>query len=199
MADSCDAQCQSIVVPDEDIHAIRHKLADAVADHTEPSFAKYLDLVSFVAVITISFSLSASQGFATSAMLFGIALDARVDDLETKKAVGRVIYAAQLLAWAAATSGFSLMISLALRILQTSAPFVKRSMDKNEPWLDNLPRMVVGPGCFVALGLQAASMALIGEALKVTSEGGGWMTQGCLAFTTIVALFAWREGHMGDH
>ncbi|KAK6433321.1 hypothetical protein LTR95_010504 [Oleoguttula sp. CCFEE 5521] len=163
MADSCDAQCKSTVHQDADLHAIRHKLADAVADHTEPSFAKYLDLVS--------------QGFATSGMLFGIALDARADDLQTKKAVGRVTYAAQLLAWAAATSGFSLMISMALRILQTSGPFVKRSMDKDKSRLRNLPKMVVGPGCFIALGLQAASMALIGEALKVTSTGSGWMIQ----------------------
>ncbi|KAK6430062.1 hypothetical protein LTR95_013785, partial [Oleoguttula sp. CCFEE 5521] len=168
MANSCDAQlqCKSVTNQDESLHAIRHKLADAVADHTEPSFAKYLDLVSFVAVITISFSLSASQGFATSGMLFGVALDARADDVETKRAVGQATRAAALLAWAAATSGFSLMISLALRIMQTSDPFVKQLMDKDERGLQNQPWMVVGSGCFIALGLQAASMALIGEALK---------------------------------
>lgn len=155
-------------------------MKQATDEHEKPPFAEYLDLVSFVAVITISFSLSASQGFATSGTFLGITIDVTATSPEAQNALRNTRKSAELLSWSAAASGLSLMITLALRILQTYDKFVRLSKVKvrdRRVWYEAVPRLLVGPGSWTSLALQAASMALIGQALKIVSPGSGWMIQ----------------------
>ncbi|KAM0715134.1 hypothetical protein Q7P37_009599 [Cladosporium fusiforme] len=160
--------------------SIKRTLEAATKEHSKPPFAEYLDLVSFVAVITISFSLSASQGFATSGTFLGTTLNSTASDPESQTALNQTRSSARLLSWSAAASGFSLMITLALRILQTYDRFVELSktyLRDCHAWYEAVPRILVGLGSWASLALQAASMVLIGQALKIVSPGSGWMIQ----------------------
>lgn len=168
MATHCDACLNAL----EQTKKINETLTKAATEHSRPPFSEYLDLVSFVAVITISFSLSASQGFATSQSLFGVTLDANGTDPVTQLALQEVSYTATLLSWSAATSAFSLMIALALRILQTYDLFVELSQEKEGPWA-----LLVGIGSWTALASQAVAMILIGQSLKTINLGSGWMIE----------------------
>lgn len=159
---------------------IQKTLTDAVEQHSRPPFSEYLDLVSFVAVITISFSLSASQGYATSQSLFGVLLDANATERVPRRALSQTIHAATLLSWAAATSAFSLMIALVLRILSTWDIFTRlaKTPEKDgRTFCGKIPARAVMFGSWIALASQAASMLLIGQSLKTTSRGSGWMIQ----------------------
>lgn len=206
MASHCHA-CDSLI---EDRKAntanIQNTLYDVAEQQSRPPFAEYLDLVSFVAVITISFALSASQGFATSQSLFGVTLAANTTDETTQRALERTTHMATLLSWSAATSAFSLMIALALRILQTYDVFVylsRKGNRKERRWYGKMPRIVCVGGSWTALFSQAASIGLIGQSLKAISLGSGWMIQvdltRCQQFerqlTYIAGLVGFHSGH----
>lgn len=158
---------------------IQRTLTDAVEQHSRPPFSEYLDLVSFVAVITISFSLSASQGYATSQSLFGVPLDANATEQTSQRALKQTTHAATLLSWAAATSAFSLMIALVLRILSTWDVFIHlaRTPMFGRNFCEKIPARAVMYGSWTALASQAASMLLIGQSLKTISRESGWMIQ----------------------
>lgn len=180
MPSHCDA-CDSLIKQHQaDTIKLQNTLHYVADQQSRPPFAEYLDLVSFVAVITISFALSASQGFATSQSLFGVTLAANAADETTRSALERTTHMATLLSWSAATSAFSLMIALALRILQTYDVFVHLSRTgsaNGRPSYAKIPGIVCFAGSWTALFSQAASIALIGQSLKTISLGSGWMIQ----------------------
>jgi hypothetical protein len=58
-------------------------------DLNKPPFAEYLDLVSFVAVITICSSLSASQTFAITSTFLGYALNTTASGADAQSALAK--------------------------------------------------------------------------------------------------------------
>jgi hypothetical protein len=90
-----------------------------LSSHTNTTpFANYLQIVSFVATITISISISACQGFSTAEYFLGIPIDSS-DTTEKIHTAQRAMTAAHMFAWAAATSALTLIISLIVQLLLT--------------------------------------------------------------------------------
>ncbi|KAG8796521.1 hypothetical protein FRC17_007989 [Serendipita sp. 399] len=136
-------------------------------------FAGFLDIVSFTASITIAVAVSASVTFATSGTFKGISLDGSQTDAEVQRTLRQVADSSTLFAWAVSLSALSLTISLTLRLLLTDedlTALVRR--EGRNPF-----RTFVGIGSWAAIGLQGASLAVIGEAMKVISKGSGKMIQ----------------------
>ncbi|KAK1671822.1 hypothetical protein BDP55DRAFT_283899 [Colletotrichum godetiae] len=154
-----------------------------------PPFSAYLQLVAFTATITVSVSISASQGFATGGNFFGIPLTNETDPTITT-AVRATADAAYWLSWAAAASSVSLMIALMLQLMQTDEMFLD-ALERIEGGQSlNLPRVVVGFGSWVALLLQASALAFIGQALRAINNKSGSMIQwALLAVGTIFVFF----------
>lgn len=142
-----------------------------------PPYSAYLQLVSFTAAITISVSISSSQGFATSGNFLGVALDGAKGDPITTAAITQTTRSATWLTWSAAASALSLMITLTLQLLLTDDEFVLHLTKRGDAWWRSLPRVVVGAGSWVALALQGTSLGLIGQALKPINARSGAMIQ----------------------
>ncbi|CAG7849862.1 SubName: Full=Uncharacterized protein {ECO:0000313/EMBL:CCA71716.1} [Serendipita indica DSM 11827] len=140
-----------------------------------PPFTAYLQIVSFIATITISVSISGSQAFATGDIFFGTSLDGSSTDPASIRALQLTKTSAEWFAWAAATSALSLMITLVLQLLLTDEVFVRQITAGK-----GIPRMMLAIGSWVALALQASSMALIAEAVKSLNKPSGAMMQWCL-------------------
>jgi hypothetical protein len=143
-----------------------------------PPFGKFLEIVAFTATITISISVSASQGLATGQSLFGITFGSSSDS-STPGLSQRITTSARVFSWSAAASTMSLMISMFLQLLLTDPRFVKLltwTWSKAELW-GWLFMHMLAIGSVIALALQAASLALIGEGLKVINKESGKMIQ----------------------
>lgn len=59
-------------------------------------------------------------------------------------------------------------------------------------WYEAVPRGLVASGSWSSLALQAASMVLIGEALKIVSPGSGWMIQVRMGFLAVLGFLSFR-------
>lgn len=147
-----------------------------VSKSDSPPFSSYLQLVAFTATITISVSISTSQGFATGGNFFGIPLTNQTDPITTA-AVRATTDAANWFSWAAAASSVSLMIALILQLMQTDEAFLNASEGREGGYRRNIPRLAVGASSWIALGLQASSLALMGQALKAINKDSGSMIQ----------------------
>jgi hypothetical protein len=142
-----------------------------------PPFTAYLQIVSFITTITISASISASQGFATAGNFFGIALSNDNNDSATTEAIRGTKASANCLSWSAAVSSFSLMITLVLQLLLTDESFVRAVTEERGAIWQSIPRMMISFGSWIALALQGSALALIGQALKVINQRSGAMIQ----------------------
>ncbi|KAI3557262.1 hypothetical protein CABS01_15799 [Colletotrichum abscissum] len=163
--------------------------ASASRPHSPP-FSAYLQLVAFTATITVSVSISASQGFATGGNFFGVPLTNETDP-PIAAAVQATADASYWLSWAAATSSVSLMIALILQLMQTDEMFLD-ALERTEGGRSHeLPRAVVGAGSWVALLLQASALAFIGQALRAINSNSGSMIQWALLAvgTTFVTFY----------
>jgi hypothetical protein len=160
-----------------------------VSKSDSPPFSTYLQLVAFTATITISVSISASQGFATGGNFFGIPLTNETDPITTA-AVRATTDAANWLAWAAAASSVSLMIALILQLMQTDEIFLNALEGSKEGYgrHGNIPRIAVGAGSWIALGLQASALALMGQALKAINKDSGSMIQVSTTHTKVYRI-----------
>ncbi|KAK1710650.1 hypothetical protein BDP67DRAFT_556253 [Colletotrichum lupini] len=152
--------------------------ASASRPHSPP-FSAYLQLVAFTATITVSVSISASQGFATGGNFFGVPLTNETDP-PIAAAVQATADASYWLSWAAATSSVSLMIALILQLMQTDEMFLDALERTERGRSHELPRAVVGAGSWVALLLQASALAFIGQALRAINSNSGSMIQWAL-------------------
>ena len=141
-----------------------------------PPFSAYLQLVAFTATITISVSVSASQGFATGGSFFGIPLTSETDPITTA-AVRATTDAANWLSWAAAASSVSLMIALIFQLMQTDEMFRNSLEGRKGGCGQNISRIAVGAGSWIALGLQASALGLMGQALKAINKDSGSIIQ----------------------
>jgi hypothetical protein len=146
----------------------------------QPPFSAFLHIVSFTATITISVSISASQGFATAGNFFGIGLGDNNGGIANPAAVQQVKRAAAWLSWSAAVSALSLMITLVLQLLLTDAQYLHRLAVGPDKLWNNAPKLIVGLGSWIALVLQAAALGFIGEALKSVNYASGATIQVCI-------------------
>jgi hypothetical protein len=141
-----------------------------------PPFSAYLQIVSFIATITISVSISASQGFATGGNFFGVALNIDNSDPATAELIRGTRAAANWLSWSAAASSCSLIITLVLQLLLTDESFVRAVMEERALWR-SIPGSMISYGSWIALGLQGSALGLMGQALKVINKRSGAMIQ----------------------
>ncbi|EMD96851.1 hypothetical protein COCC4DRAFT_82396 [Bipolaris maydis ATCC 48331] len=148
-------------------------------------FKDYLHIIAFTATITLSVSVSASQGFATGGNFFGIALG-NANDTTTNVAIQQIGDSATWLSRSAALSAFSLMLTLALQLLMTSPSVVQKLLQN-----DVLIVLVFGFASWLAFLLQGASLATMGQALKGINHASGTMIQWCLLATGLPALLLW--------
>jgi len=146
-------------------------------------FTAYLQIVSFTATITISVSISASQGFATAGTFFGIVVDRKsTSNAAEAIAVHQTANAAKWLTWSAAVSSLSLIITLILQLLLTDDSFLARVREKKAGSGVkgvNLFLLVITVGSWTALLLQGAALAFIGQGLKAINNASGTMIQVC--------------------
>lgn len=149
-----------------------------------PPFATFLQVIALTTTITVSVSISASQGFATGGNFLGVSLDEATG--QAAKAVNKTKASATWFAWSAATSSLSLAITLVLQLLLTDVFFVRYMTDGGKSFQTGFPRVVVSVGSWIALVLQGIALALIGEALKSISHNSGAMIQ------------VRRSGRLGD-
>ncbi|OHF03103.1 hypothetical protein CORC01_01487 [Colletotrichum orchidophilum] len=164
-----------------------------------PPFSAYLQLVAFTATITVSVSISASQGFATGGNFFGVALSNETVPT-TMTAVQATADAAYWLSWAAATSSVSLMIALILQLMQTDEVFLDALESTNNGRERSFPRAVVGSGSWIALLLQASALAFIGQALRAINKNSGSMIQWALLAVgaTFVSFYLYTINFLAD-
>jgi hypothetical protein len=134
-------------------------------------FKDYLQIIAFTATITLSVSVSVSQGFATGGNFFGIALG-NANDPTTNVAIQQIRVSATLLSWSAALSAFSLMLTLALQLVMTSPSVMRELLQKNA-----LITLVFGSASWLAFCLQGASLATMGQAMKSINHASGTMIQ----------------------
>ena len=139
-------------------------------------FANYLQIVSFVATITISISISACQGFSTAENLLGMPIN-YIDPTETKSTTQKAMYAAHMFAWAAATSALTLIISLIVQLLLTDEAVVNHLEQSAVAIWQTKMRLAVGAASWLALGLQLVALALIAEGLKSVNKSSGLLIQ----------------------
>lgn len=149
-----------------------------------PFYADFFPLVSFVATITLGASISGSQGFATAGNLLGRALDDFDGNATTQAALKRASDAAKFFAWSTAASSVSLMITLVMQLAMTKPVFARRLSGKGYNWAI-LSTMTAS---YCALILQAASLALIGQALKAVNVASGLMIQVRPPWTFVASL-----------
>lgn len=140
-------------------------------------FTAYLQIVSFTATITISVSISASQGFATAGLLFGIPVDGTsATGTSQPNAIRQTAEAAKWLSWSATVSSLSLIITLVLQLLLTDDLVIQRMMEKQTTSF-NVVRPAIATGSWIALALQGAALAFIGQALKAINNASGLVIQ----------------------
>ncbi|KAH7311012.1 hypothetical protein BKA65DRAFT_518470 [Rhexocercosporidium sp. MPI-PUGE-AT-0058] len=152
-----------------------------------PPFGRYFEIVAFTATITISISVSASQGLATGQSLFGIPFGSSSDS-STPGLSQKITTSARVFSWSAAASTVSLMISMFLQLLLTDPRFIEPLTSTNPTLRGGLFMKMLFIGSMISLVLQAASLALIGEGLKVINEQSGEMIQWSLLGTGILPL-----------
>lgn len=141
---------------------------------TTAPFAAYLQIVSFVATITLSVSTSACQGFATAGNFLGAALDGHETDTRVTLQVSA---AADMFAWSAAISALSLLLSLTLQLLLTDNAVTAQLLQTEESIWSNKVKLTIGSGSWLALLLQVGALALIGQGLKIVNRGSGLAIQ----------------------
>lgn len=149
----------------------------ALSSHSNITpFASYLQLVSFVATITISISISACQGFSTAEYFLGIPVTSN-DATETRHTAQQAMSAAHMFAWAAATSALTLIISLIVQLLMTDKAITDHLEQPGRTIWHAKLKLAVGAASWLALGLQLAALALIGEGLKNVNRSSGLLIQ----------------------